>query len=117
VKAIEEELINLTEHHTWDMVDIPLHANIVGTKWVFRIKRDASGSVACYKARLVAQGFSQVEGIDFFKTYAPVARLSSIQIALAIGARLDLEIHQVDVKGAYLNGDLIKNEEIYIRFL
>jgi hypothetical protein len=77
-KAIEEELINLTEHQPWDVVDIPPYANIVGTKWVFQIKRDASGSIACYKARLVAQGFSQVEGIDFFETYAPVARLSSI---------------------------------------
>ena len=68
-----------------------------------------------YKARLVAQGFSQVEGIDYFDTYAPVARLPSSRAIIAMANRLGLELHQVDIKGAYLNGELLANEILYMR--
>ncbi|KAF7371239.1 Transcription factor [Mycena sanguinolenta] len=114
-KAIKEELATLEANNTWELVNTPESANIVGNKWVFRIKRDAAGRVQRYKARLVAQGFSQVEGVDYFDTFAPVARLSSVRTILALAARLDLEIHQIDIKGAYLNGKLTEKERIFMR--
>jgi hypothetical protein len=114
-KAIREELKTLEDAGTWELTSLPEGANVVGSKWVFRIKRDASGQVVRYKARLVAQGFSQVEGVDYFDTYAPVAKLASLRTILALAARFDLELHQIDIKGAYLNGELTDNEHIYMR--
>jgi hypothetical protein len=83
-KAIEEELATLREAETWELVDIPEGVNVVGSKWVFQAKKNAAGSVVRYKACLVAQGFSQVPGVDYFDTYAPVAWLASIQTVLAL---------------------------------
>ena len=106
-KAIAEELATLKEAGTWELVDAPDGANIVGSKWVFRAKKDAGGNVVRYKARLVAQGFSQVPGVDYFDTFAPVARLSSIRAVLAIAAVRDYFTGQIDIKGAYLTSDEI----------
>ncbi len=114
-KAIQEEIHSLVEARTWEVVEKLEGINVVGSKWVFCLKKDALGRIAQYKARLVAQGFSQVEGIDYFDTYAPVAKLASIRTILALAARLDLEIHQIDIKSAYLNGELNDNEKIYMR--
>ncbi len=112
--AIREELATLKAAGTWEIVDKPVGANIVGSKWVFRIKKDAEGGIVKFKACLVAQGFSQVPGIDYFNTYAPVARLASIRSILAMAAALDLELHQVDIKGTYLNGKPTDKEIIYM---
>ena len=71
---------------TWELVDPPQGANIVGSKWVFCTKKDAAGNVVCYKAHLVAQGFSQVPSVDYFDTYAPVAKLASIHTVLVLTA-------------------------------
>lgn len=114
-RAIEEELGMLTDAGTWELTEAPKGVNVVGCKWVFKAKKDAAGNVVRYKARLVAQGFSQVPGVDYFDTYAPVARLSSIRAVLAIAASKDMEIHQIDIKGAYLNGRLADNEIIYMK--
>lgn len=114
-KAMEEELTMLKDTGTWELVDPPQGANIVGSKWVYKAKKDAAGNVVRYKARLVAQGFSQVPGVDYFDTFAPVAKLSSIRAVLAIAAARDLEVHQIDIKGAYLNGKLTDDEVIYMR--
>jgi hypothetical protein len=114
-KAIKEELAMFESNGTWELVDTPLGANVVGNKWVFRVKHDAAGRIQWYKACLVAQGFSQVEGINYFDTFAPVARLGSVHTILALAACLDLEIHQIDVKGAYLNGKLTDDERIFMR--
>ena len=114
-KAIQEELDVLKAAGTWKAVDPPDGANIVGSKWVFRAKKDAAGVVVRYKARLVAQGFSQVPGVDYFDTFAPVARLASIRTVLAIVAAENLEIHQIDIKGAYLNGELTDQEVVYMK--
>jgi hypothetical protein len=101
---------------TWELVEHPGgDQNVVGSKWVFRAKKDASGHIIRHKARLVAQGFSQVPGVDYFDTYAPVARLASIRAILSMAAVLDMELHQIDIKGAYLNGELTANEVIYMR--
>ena len=114
-QALAEELTTLHEAGTWEIVEPPPGVNIVGSKWVFKAKKDAEGNVARKKARLIAQGFSQIPGIDYFDTYAPVAQLASIQTILALAARNDMELHQIDIKGAYLNGKLNENEVIYMR--
>ncbi|GJU01731.1 retrovirus-related pol polyprotein from transposon TNT 1-94 [Tanacetum coccineum] len=85
---------------------------IIGTKWVFRNKLDENGIVSRNKARLVAQGYNQQEGIDYDETYAPVARLESIRILLAYAYALDFKLFQMDVKSAFLNGFI--NEEVYV---
>src|SRR6185503_3576049 len=86
--------------------------NVIGTKWVFRNKQDEHGIVIRNKARLVAQGFTQIEGLDFGETYAPVARLESIWILLAYAAHHDFKLYQMDVKSALLNGPL--SELVYV---
>jgi hypothetical protein len=95
--------------------EAPAGANIIGSKWVFKAKKDAAGNIAHYKARLVAQGFSQVGGVNYNDTYAPVAKLALSQAVIAMANRLRLELHQVDIKGAYLNGVLGPNEVLYMQ--
>ncbi|PPQ91584.1 hypothetical protein CVT25_012512 [Psilocybe cyanescens] len=114
-KAIHEELATLKTAGTWVLVNAPEGVNIVGSKWLFRAKKDAAGNVVRYKVRLVAQGFSQVPGVDYFDTFAPVARLASIRAVLAIAAVENFEIHQIDIKGAYLNGVLTEDEVIFMK--
>ncbi|KAG5715707.1 hypothetical protein E4T56_gene198 [Termitomyces sp. T112] len=114
-KAIEDEPESLRKAGTWELVDKPTDVNIVGSKWVFKVKKDAAGNVIKYKARLMAQDYSQVPGIDYFNTFAPVAKLASIQAVLAMAATFDMEIHQIDVKSAFLNGKLESNEVVFMR--
>jgi len=114
-KAIQEELATLNAAGTWRLEEAPAGANIIGSKWVFKAKKDAAGNIARYKARLVAQGFSQVGGVDYDDTYAPVAKLASSRAIIAMANRLRLELHQVDIKGAYLNGVLGPNEVLYMQ--
>jgi hypothetical protein len=78
----------------------------VGSKWVFQAKKNAAGNVICYKARLIAQGFSQVSGVDYFDMFAPVVHLASIHTILAFAAAEDYEMGKIDIKAAYLNGEL-----------
>ena len=113
-EAMAEEIKALQDHKTWRIDKPPKDANIVGCRWVYHLKRDAAGNIARYKARLVAQGFSQVPGVDFNETYAPVAKMASIRTILALAADLDYEIHQVDVKNAYLNGKF-EDEVVYMK--
>src|SRR6266571_7859851 len=114
-KAIEEELATLKAAGTWRLEEAPFGANIIGSKWVFKAKKDAAGNIARYKARLVAQGFSQIGGVDYDDTYAPVAKLASSRALIAMANRLHLILHQVDIKGAYLNGMLRDDEVLYMR--
>jgi len=114
-KAIEEELGVLKAAGTWELADAPEGANIVSSKWVFHVKKDAVGNVIHYKACLVAQGFSQVPSIDYFDMFAPVAHLASIRAVLTIAAVEDFEIHQIDIKGAYLNGVLTSDKVLFMR--
>ena len=113
-KAIDVELQNLKEAGTWDVVERPSGVNIVDSKWVFRLKKDAEGKIVKWKARLVARGFTQVQGVDYFETFAPVARLAFIQLILAVAARNDWEIRMFDFHSAYLNGVLSDGETIYM---
>ena len=111
VMAMQEELNNFTRNEVWSLVERPKQ-NVIGTKWVFRNKQDEHGVVTRNKARLVAQGFTQIEGLDFGETYAPVARLESIRILLAYAAHHDFKLYQMDVKSAFLNGPL--SEVVYV---
>ena len=113
LEAMEEEMRRIVELGTWDLVPKPADTNIVGCKWVYKVKCDQRGEVSRYKARLVAQGFTQVPGVDYIDTFAPVAKFSTLRVLLAIAASHDWEIHQMDVKNAYLNGKL--TETIYIK--
>ncbi|CAL5374326.1 unnamed protein product [Camellia sinensis] len=110
--AMEEEIESMKKNHVWDLVDLPLGRKTIGNKWVLKIKRKADGSIERYKARLVAKGYTQREGVDYEETFSPVVRFASIRLILAIVAQLDLEPYQMDVKTAFLNGEL--DEEIYM---
>jgi transposase InsO family protein len=111
--AMQAEYDSIQRAGTWTLVPLPAGRKAIGCRWVYRIKHKADGAIDRYKARLVAQGFSQKEGVDFNETFAPVAKFCSIRALLALGAYQDLEIHQMDVNTAFLNGDL--DEEIYMR--
>ena len=110
--AMAEELGQFVRTELYDTVDRPRGRKVIGSKWVYKRKRGPDGQVVKYKARLVAQGFTQVEGIDYNETFAPTAKFATIRSLLALAAKLNLEIDQMDVKSAYLNGDL--EEEIYM---
>ena len=114
-KAIEEELRALKEAGTWEVVDLPEGVNMVGSKWVFKEKKDTAENVIQYKAHLVTQGFSQVPGVDYFNTLAPVACLASIHTVLAFVASEDYETGQMNIKSAYLNGELTDKEVIHMK--
>ena len=92
---MQEELDSIKANHTYSLVPLPAGRQAIGCKWVFKIKRHADGSIDRYKARLVAKGYSQLYGIDFTETFAPVVRFSSLRAILAIAAAADYEIHQI----------------------
>lgn len=111
--AMKNEIASLKSNETWDLVDLPPGKKPICCKWVFKTKRDANGKVEKHKARLVAKGFTQVEGVDYKETFAPVVRYTTIRYLLAIAAKLQLRIQQMDAVTAFLNGEL--SEEIYMR--
>ena len=113
-EAIRKELASLKKSGTWELVKRPPGANIVDSKWVLRIKKNAAGEIEKYKAHLVAKGFTQIYGVDYYKTYAPVARLSSFQLLLAITARNGWPVDTFDFDSAYLNSKLYEDEVIYM---
>ncbi|GJU73627.1 retrovirus-related pol polyprotein from transposon TNT 1-94 [Tanacetum coccineum] len=102
VMAMQEELTQILANDVWDLVPLPMSQTVIGTKWVFRNKLDKNGIVSRNKSRLVAQGYNQQEGIDYDETCAPVARLGSIRILLAIACANDFKLYQMDVKNAFL---------------
>ncbi|GJY34931.1 retrovirus-related pol polyprotein from transposon TNT 1-94 [Tanacetum coccineum] len=110
--AMQEELNQFKTNDVWCLVPPPKNQTIIGTKWVFKNKLDENGVMSRNKARLVAQGYNQQEGIYFDETYAPVARLESIRILLAYACAHDFKLFQMDVKSTFLNGFI--NEEVYV---
>jgi hypothetical protein len=112
--AMHEELNNFKRNNVWVLVEKEREGrNVIGTKWIFKNKQVEHGIIVRNKARLVAQGFSQVEGIDFGETYAPVALLESIRILLAYATYHNFKLQQMDVKSAFLDGPL--KEEVYVK--
>ncbi|WVZ84434.1 LOW QUALITY PROTEIN: hypothetical protein U9M48_031467, partial [Paspalum notatum var. saurae] len=113
VNAMHEEFENFERNHVWDLVEPPPNCRPIGTKWIFKNKQGEDGMVVRNKARLVAQGFCQKEGIDYEETFAPVARLEAIRILLSFAASKGFKLEQMDVKSTFLNGFI---EEESVRF-
>ncbi|WVZ92767.1 hypothetical protein U9M48_038809 [Paspalum notatum var. saurae] len=111
-KAMLDELASVEENKTWSLVQLPKGHRAIGLKWVFKLKRDEHGEVIKHKARLVAKGYVQRQGIDFDEVFAPVARMETVRVILAVAAHHGWSVHHMDVKTAFLNGDL--QEEVYV---
>jgi hypothetical protein len=114
-KAMGSEINMLRHAGTWETVLCLAGKNIVGCKWVYRIKWKADSSINKYKVWLVARGFTQIYRVDYLDTFSPMAKLASICMILTITAQLDWEIESFDFNGAYLNGELGEDEEIYMQ--
>ena len=110
---MDEEMHSLLKNHTWDVVPLPFGKTAVGCKWVHTKKHHADGTLERYKSRLVARGFTQSYGIDYFETFAPVAKMETVRLLLALAAHFEWVIRQFDVKNAFLHGDL--TEEVYMQ--
>ena len=104
--AMDEEFTSLKTNQTWGLVPRPLDQNVIGCRWVYKVKRGEDGSITRHKARLVAQGYSQTEGVDYEEVFAPVARAATIRVLLRFANSHDFEVHQMDVKTAFLHGVL-----------
>ena len=112
IEAMQKELNQFKKNDVWDLVPLPNEKNPIGTKWIYKNKLHESGNVIRNKARLVAKGYAQIEGVDFEETFAPVARLESIRILLAYASSMGIKLFQMDVKSAFLNGEI--EEDVYV---
>ena len=106
-----EEMTTLDKNNTWVLTTLP-NKRAVGCKWVFTVKQNSEGKVERYKARLVAKGYSQTYGVDYDETFAPVAKMNTIRALISIAANNKWKLFQMDVKNAFLHGDL--HEEVYM---
>lgn len=111
--AMKEELNAIEENETWELTDLPPNRKAIGSKWVYKTKRDEHGSVVQHKARLVAQGFSQKYGVDYDEVFAPVVRSSTFRMLLSVAGKRGYQVNHYDIKTAFLNGKL--EEEIYMK--
>ncbi|KAJ9564380.1 hypothetical protein OSB04_000346 [Centaurea solstitialis] len=112
IEAMQEELLQFVLQHVWDLVDLPRGHRVIGTKWIFRNKTDERGIVIKNKARLVAQGYTQEEGIDYDDVFAPVVRIETIRLFLAFASYKGFKVYQMDVKSAFLYDTI--DEEVYV---
>lgn len=109
---MNEEIESILRNDTWDLVEMPKNKTLIGCKWLFKPKMNAARSIEKLKAKIVAKGYSEQEGIDFDDTFEPVAKLNTIRMLIALATKYNWELHQLDVKSAFLNGEL--KEEIYL---
>uniref|UniRef100_A0A5S6QZI5 Reverse transcriptase Ty1/copia-type domain-containing protein n=1 Tax=Trichuris muris TaxID=70415 RepID=A0A5S6QZI5_TRIMR len=112
LKAVDAELSTLEKHRVWEMTALPVGKQVISAKWVFRVKRDEQDNVYTYKARLVARGFTQLQGRDYDETFAPVVRYETVRAFLAVAAVKSMHVRHIDVKTAYLSGEL--NVELFM---
>ena len=112
IDAMKDEMKSMEDNGVWDLIELPKGSKPIGCKWIFKTKRDSNGNVKRYKARLVAKGFTQNEGIDYKETFSPVSSKDSFRTIMTLVAHFDLELHQMDVNTAFLNGNI--NETIYM---
>ena len=110
--ACEAKYDILMGYHTWKLIKKLPSGNIVRCWWTFRVKRDNLGAVNKFKARLIAQGFSQVKGLDYSETFSPIIKFTTIRLMIALACRYNLELHHINIKGTYLNGKL--EDDIYM---
>ena len=113
-QAMDEELAALRKNNTWILVDRPQGKRLIKNKWVYKIKLNPDGTVAVYKARLCAKGYTQIPNVDYKETFAPVASMTTVRIFLSVSNQLNMEVIQFDVKTAFLHGDL--DEELYMEY-
>nr|GEX04462.1 zinc finger, CCHC-type [Tanacetum cinerariifolium] len=112
IEAMEIEFDSMNKNNTWNLTTLPTNQKAIGLKWVFKTKRDAKGKIIKYKVRLVAKGYVQEQGIDFDEVFAPVAQIEIVHLILALAAYHGWQVHHLDVKSAFLHGDL--KEEVYV---
>jgi hypothetical protein len=112
VTAMKKELTMIKKNETWMLVDKPVHKKVIGVKWIFKTKFNADENINKHKAKLVVKGYAQEPSIDFIDTFAPVSKLDTIKLLLALTAQNNWYIFQLDFKSVFLNGVL--NEEIYV---
>ncbi|RVW87693.1 Retrovirus-related Pol polyprotein from transposon TNT 1-94 [Vitis vinifera] len=112
IEVMKDEMKSMKDNSVWDLVELPKGVKPIGCKWIFKIKQDSKGNIVRYMARLVAKGFTQKECIDYKETFSPVSSKDSFRIIMALVAHYDLELHQMDVKTAFLNGNI--DETIYM---
>lgn len=106
IAAMKEEYHSLIQNQTWNLIERPKNQTFVDNKWVFKVKKNPGDSVDRYKARLLARGFTQEYGVNYFETFSPVVRFTSITIILVIASNRNMNLKQFDIKTAFLNGDL-----------
>ena len=111
--AMEDEHAALMRNGTWSLVPRPPGQNVIGSRWVFKVKHKADGSVDKFKARLVAQGFTQRYGVDYLDTFSPVVKAATVRLVLAIAMSRDWSVRQLDISNAFLHGVL--EETAYMR--
>lgn len=111
-KAMEKEIESIEKNNTWELSTLPTGQKVIGLKWIFKLKKDADGRIVKHKARLVAKGYVQEHGVDFEEIFAPVTRLETVRLLLALSAKNNWEVHHLDVKTAFLNGEL--KEDVYV---
>jgi nucleotide-binding universal stress UspA family protein len=110
---MQEEIDSVKRNQTWELADLPQGHRAITLKWVYKLKRNEAGEIVKHKSRLVARGFVQQEWIDFDEVFSPVARVESVRLLLTLAAQEGWQVHHMDVKSAFLNGDL--KEEVYVR--
>ncbi|KAL8154787.1 hypothetical protein AgCh_000227 [Apium graveolens] len=111
-QAMSKEMDSIEKNNTWHLTELPKGHKAIGLKWIYKIKRDAGGKIVKHKARLVAKGYIQEQGIDFDEIFAPVTRIETVRLLLALAARNGWKVHPLDVKTTFLNGEIL--EEVYV---
>lgn len=110
--AMQQEMKLIERNGTWVLTELPKNQKVIGLKWIYKLKKDAEGNIVKHKARLVAKGCSQEQGVDFEESFAPVTRLETVRLLLALAAQNSWEVHHLDVKTAFLDGEI--KEEVYV---